>query len=133
VTERIEGQGFVWLRSSTDIEAVALLVRRFPFMLELGESEQELAVMGAFYAYGLLAREIVARALDEDFLRDAAKFVNELATSNDSYLENLACIGILEAIVDTPEVDEKLMKYLGAKALEMRKKLRDDSSLRTSI
>jgi hypothetical protein len=102
-------------------------------MLELGESEQELAVMGAFYAYGLLAREIVARALDEDFLRDAAKFVNELATSNDSYLENLACIGILEAIVDTPEVDEKLMKYLGAKALEMRKKLRDDSSLRTSI
>ena len=122
VNERIEGSGFVWLRSSTGTEAVALLIRRFPFMLELGESEQELAEMGAFYAYGVFAREVVTRA-DEDFLRDAAKFVNELAVSNDSYLENLACLGILEAIVDTPEVDEKLMKYLGAKALEMRKEL----------
>ena len=123
VTERIEGPGFVWLRSSTDIDAVALLVGRFPFMLELGESEQELAAMGGFYAYGVFAREIVTRALDEDFLRDAAKFVNDLAMSNDSYLEELARTGILEAIVGTPEVDEKLMNYLGAKALEMRKKL----------
>jgi hypothetical protein len=123
VTERINGPGFVWLRSSTDIDAVALLVRRFPFMLELGETEQELAVEGAFYAYGVFAREVVTRALNEDFLRDAAKFVNELVMSNDSYLEELACIGILAAIVDTPEVDEKLMNYLGATALEMRKKI----------
>jgi hypothetical protein len=123
VTERIEGPGFVWLRSSTDTEAVALLVRRFPFVLELGESEQELAGMGAFYTYSVFAHEVAKRLFDEDLLRRTGEFVNELAMSHDSYLEDLACVGILEAIVDTPEVDEKLMKYLGAKALEMRKEL----------
>jgi hypothetical protein len=119
VAEGIQGDNFVWHRSSSDADAIGLLVRRFPFVLDLGESEQELAEMGAFYAYGIFTREIVKRALDEDLLRNAAEFVNDLAMSNDSYLESLACIGILEAIVDTPEVEERLSRYLGGKALEM--------------
>ena len=79
--------------------------------------------MGAFYAYGIFSNEIVKRGADEMFLREVAEFINELATSNDSYLEELAWIGILEAIADMPEIDEKLNRYLGAKALEMRKQI----------
>jgi hypothetical protein len=116
MTRDVQGPDFVWKRSATDAEAVSLLVQRFPLLLELGESQEELASTGAFYAYGRLADQITQKMSDASFLSAAAEFINELTLSSDPFLEELAQTGVLEAIAGTPEIARELTKYLGEKA-----------------
>jgi hypothetical protein len=122
MAEPIQGREFVWLRSSTSTEAVSLLVSRFPLVLDLGDSERELVDFGAFYTYGLFAAEIVRRG-EEDLLRRVAEFINHLATSKDSFLEELARDELLQTIAAVPEVDQRVSQYLGSEALQMRQQI----------
>jgi hypothetical protein len=87
---------FISVKTAGPKEAVSLLLERFPMVLDLGESREELEDTGPFYAYNQFASEVQKRVNDEDFLKAVCTFMDELAASNDPLLENLLTVSVLE-------------------------------------
>lgn len=107
---------FVLLKTCTPAEAVSLLVDRFPIMLDLGESLDELKETGPFYAYDRFGAEVTNRANDEEFLRQVCLFIDELAASKDLLLEDVLVVSLLETFAEDPAVAAKVEILVGEKA-----------------
>jgi|SRR3954447_3684353 hypothetical protein len=110
---------FTLVRTFTPAEALALLVKRFPLVVQLGESEEELSETGPYYAYGVFASEAAGRAADPEFVRELARFANELAQSGDPLLRDLLITTIFEELAVDPELAARLKNFLGLKAREL--------------
>ena len=98
---------FIIRRTMQPEEAVQLLLQRFPWLRELGDSDAELIRFGPYYAYGVFAREANRRVEDSEFLQSLASFVDELAESADRLLEDLVVIEIFEEAAGHPLVRQK--------------------------
>jgi len=107
----------------TSAEAVALLVERFPMVLDLGESQQELVKTGAFYAYDRFASEAQNRVNDPNFLRLIGFFIDELAESKEPLLQELLIVSLLEKLAEEPKVAAKFEPHIGEKAKGLLKEV----------
>jgi hypothetical protein len=103
---------FVIKPSVTPEQAIELLVQRFPIVLSLVDSRDELTQMGPYYTYGVLAGEVKPRIADREFLKSMGTFVNELAKSTDPLLRNLLLTVILERIADDPYTAATFRYYI---------------------
>jgi hypothetical protein len=69
-----------------------------------------------YYVYDLLSNEMVRRWKDEPFHKRSCEFIDRLAESGDSVLEELLVICILETLAVDVEVATQSTACLGAKA-----------------
>ncbi len=97
-------------------DALDLAFRTFPELnakfdgLDADLSEE------VFSVYDLLSNETVRRWDDERFRRRSCDFMDSLAESSDSLLEELLVICLLETLVVNAEVAGQARASLGAKA-----------------
>lgn len=96
--------------------AVTLLVDRFPEVLARVDSPQDAFTASPYMAYGLFAQEIVEKNEDDAFLKKASGFINELAESRDSLLEEVLVVSVLERIAEDVYLADKMKAQLGDKA-----------------
>ena len=66
--------------------------------------------------YDLLGAEMVMQWNDETFRKRSCQFMNDLAASGDSLLEELLIICVLESLAADATVSEQARKCLGEKA-----------------
>jgi hypothetical protein len=104
------------LKKLTPAEAVSLLIERFPMVLDLGESREELIDTGPFYAFERFASEALKRKSDKNFLQLVGFFVDELAESKDPLLQELLVVSVLEKLAEDPNAAVKLIPHMGEKA-----------------
>lgn len=95
-------------------DAIALLVGRFP-ALQRTVHEDDL-LESPHIAYGLLATEVLENSSDELLLNEAARFIDDLANSGDSLLEELLVIDVLEGIAQDPDVARTLKARINPKS-----------------
>jgi hypothetical protein len=107
---------FILVKTVTPAEAVSLLVDRFPFMLDLGESLEELKETGPFYTYVLFGEQVKRKQNDAAFLRLVSGFIDELAASNDWLLEEVLVVSLLEKLAEDPGLAAKLDVLISEKA-----------------
>jgi len=81
-------------------------------MLTLGDSREDLARLGPYYAYGVFGGYVGSRGDQGDFLKSVGKFANELAESKDPLLRDLLITAILERVAQQPGTAAKLRTYL---------------------
>jgi hypothetical protein len=112
--------------------AIALLVDRFPEILARVESPQDAFMAPPYLAYGLFAQEIVTRKEDDTFLNRASGFVDELAESGDSLLEEVLVVSVLERIAEDASLADKLKARLREKAKNMMRQVEADYFGRTT-
>src|SRR3989442_15834155 len=99
----------------TGTEAVALLMERFPALKEKVGDPNDLFEM-PHVTYGLLATELVENSADEGLLDAASRFINDLANSGDSLLEELLVIDILEGLAQDPDLARRISGRINPKA-----------------
>ncbi|MCZ2155129.1 MAG: hypothetical protein LC114_14725 [Bryobacterales bacterium] len=97
----------------TAFEAVSLLVGRFP-ALKSTVDEDDLWT-SPHIAYSLLATEVLERRTTST-LAAVAEFIDELADSGDSLLEELLVIDVLEGIAQDPDVARLLRAKVSEKS-----------------
>jgi hypothetical protein len=103
--------------------AIVLLVDRFPEVLARVEAPQDAFMAPPYLAYELFAEEVVARREDDAFLNKASGFIDELAESGDSLLEEVLVVSVLEHIAQDVSVADKLKTKLRERARGMMKKV----------
>jgi len=97
----------------TATDAVSLLVSRFPAFKQTIDEDD--LWTSPHIAYGLLATEVLDKGTDS-LLGAAARFIDELANSGDSLLEELLVIDVLEGIAQEPDVARRLRAKIGPKS-----------------
>lgn len=100
----------------TATDAVELLILRFPTLKARVDHPDDLFEM-PHVTYGLLATEVLENRNDEVLLRRVARFVDELANSGDSLLEELLVIDVFEGIAQAPDMTGKLKTKITPKAI----------------
>lgn len=101
----------------TATDAVALLVERFPILKERVDDPGDLFEM-PHVTYGLLATEVLDNSGDDVLLTTVAEFIDELANSGDSLLEELLVIDILEGLAQDPGIARRISARINPKAVE---------------
>jgi hypothetical protein len=101
----------------TNLDAIGLLVARFPIILSRIDTREDLTTAAPYFAYSLLGGEVIARAADPQFMMDVCKFLNFLAESKEPILEEVLVVSVLERIADEPTVVNLLRPCLGESAL----------------
>jgi hypothetical protein len=101
----------------TNLDAIDLLVKHFPILLSRVDSREDLEIAAPYFAYGLLATEVINRAGDEQFVREVCKFLNFMADSRDAALEELLAVSVLERVADEPAVVNSVKRCLNKGAL----------------
>jgi hypothetical protein len=96
----------------TSKEAIGLLTERFPVIKTRVEDPDDLSVAEPYYAYGLLATEILDGAHPTKFLESACGFVNELAESQDPLLEEVLVVSVLEKVAEDRSLSDRIKPYL---------------------
>lgn len=99
----------------TDEDAISLLVTRFPILRTKIDDPEDL-VTGPHYAYSLLANEILENRNDEELLKAASAFINELANSGNGLLEELLVVDVLEGLAENPDLARHFAERVGPKA-----------------
>ncbi len=117
---------FIIRKTWTPIEAVSLLIRRFPVVLDLGESESELKQVGPYYAYANFAGRILPDLSDKSVRNSVVKFIDELAESQDSLLEDVLITSVLEKIAEDPERSHEIRLELQQKGAELLRKVEEE-------
>lgn len=97
----------------TPKNAVLLLVQHFP-SLKQSIDEDDLLTR-PHIACSLLAAEVLENNTDEVLLTATARFVDDLANSHDSLLEELLVIDILEGVAQNADVSRRLQTQLSIK------------------
>jgi hypothetical protein len=103
--------------------AVALLLDRFPEVLARVDSPEDAFTAPPYFAYGLLAQEIIAKKKDHDFLIRASAFMSELAEDGDALLEEVLVVSVLERVAEDESLVVKLKGELRAKARDLMKQV----------
>jgi hypothetical protein len=103
--------------------AVALLVDRFPEVLARVDSPQDAFTASPYMAYGLFAQEIIEKEEDNTFLKKASGFINELAESRDSLLEEVLVVSVLERIAEDVSLTDRVKVQLRDKARSLLKRV----------
>lgn len=98
----------------TPIDAVSLLVARFPALREIVDADG--LSTSPHIAYGLLATEVLEKSADEALLDAVARFIDDLANSGDGLLEELLVIDVLEGIAQDPDVARRLKARINQKS-----------------
>src|ERR1035437_9615491 len=101
----------------TSLNAINLLLKHFPVLLTRVDSQDDMMTAPPYFAYGLLATEVITRAADEEFVRDVCKFLDFMAGSGDPILEEVLVVSVLERIADEPGVVSSLRHCLGKATL----------------
>jgi hypothetical protein len=96
--------------------AISLLIDRFPVLRQRVDDPGDLLI-GPHFAYSLLATEALDRHTDEAFLDSVVEFINDLATSGDSLLEEVLVVDILEGIAQDPNLSNRIKANMSPKAL----------------
>ena len=107
----------------TASDAVSLLLEKFPMMLQLVESPDDLLIAAPFHAYESFASEIERKLHDKAFLDSAASFINELAESGDPLLENVVTVSVLERLASDPSIAAEIKRYIGTRARDWMKRI----------
>jgi len=110
------GGSFIRKRIMTASEAVSLLTEKFPGVMKLVESPDELMIAAPFYAYERFASHVQSRIDDQAFLRSVGEFIDELASSNDPLLENILAVTLLEKLAENPSVIAAVKPHIGIQA-----------------
>jgi len=118
---------FIIRKTCTPVEAVSLLVRRFPVVLDLGETKSELEQQGPYYAYANFASRILADLNDKSVRDSVVKFIDELAESQDTLLEDVLITSILEKIAEDPELSHNIRLELQQKGAGMLRRVEEES------
>jgi hypothetical protein len=103
--------------------ALAVLVDRFPEVLARVDSPQDAFMAPPYLGYGLFAQEIVTRREDDAFLNKASRFIDELAESGDSVLEEVLVVSVLERIAEDASLAQKVKAKLRERARNMMKQV----------
>jgi hypothetical protein len=101
----------------TSSEAIDLLVKHFPILLSRVDVKEDLAFAPPYFAYGLLATEVINRSEDREFVREVCKFLNFMAASGDPILEEVLAVSVLERIADESGVVINVRQCLDRGAL----------------
>ena len=102
------------------------LFERFPYLLKKGEHNPEDLEL-AYYVFGneLLAREVRELLINDrssPLLQKYFSFIEEMLSSNDKLVVELAIIGFIESLTNDGEIEALAQLYMGEKA----KKAYDD-------
>jgi hypothetical protein len=94
-------------------DAVSLLVSRFPALRETVDKDS--LWTSPHIAYGLLATDLLEEGTTSS-LNEVAQFVDELASSGDSLLEELLIVDLLEGIAQDANLARRLRAKIGPKS-----------------
>jgi hypothetical protein len=94
-----------------------MLMQRFPQLSTLFGSPAEPGQ--PYYAYERLGEEIQQHYSDRLFVQSAGRFIDELALSGDSLLENLLVVSVLEGLAVDPEAARTIRLHIGKEATKM--------------
>lgn len=101
----------------TNLDAIELLLKHFPILLSRVDSKEDMEIAAPYFAYGLLATEVINRVGDEQFIRKVCKFLNFMAESKDAILEEVLAVSVLEKIADEPAVVNSVKRWLNEDTL----------------
>ena len=96
--------------------ALALAFTTFPELKDKFDGPDDEFLEDVYYAYGLLSTEIVGRWIDESFRKRCCQFMDGLAESGDSLLEELLVVCLLEKVAEDSTISERAKTCLGEKA-----------------
>jgi hypothetical protein len=106
-------------------EALALLRSRFPELASEFSALPEMDATDAYHVYGCFAAQAMLRRGDEAFMSRVFQFVNELAASLDSTLDDLLAFSVLETFGQDVEFCDLLYPNICVKAQQMLKDLEE--------
>lgn len=109
----------------TGTDAVALLIERFPALMERVDDHSDLFEM-PHVTYGLLGTELLENSGDEALFNGVSQFIDELANSGDDLLEELLVINVLEGIAQDSNLATKLSTRISPKAASFLKAVERD-------
>jgi hypothetical protein len=96
-------------------QAIHLLIDRFPILNRRVEDPDDL-VGAPHFAFSLLAAETLERRTDEAFLDRVGEFIDDLANSGDSLLEEVLVIDVLEGIAQDPDLARRMGQRINSKS-----------------
>lgn len=96
--------------------ALDLAFATFPEIKDEFDSPEDEFLGDVYYVYGLRTTEIVSHWNDETLRKRSCRFLDGLAESGDSLLEDLLVVCILEAFALNPDISKKAKTCLGEKA-----------------
>jgi hypothetical protein len=96
--------------------ALSLALQTFPELEDRFEDPGDDFLSDVYYVYGLLATEIVNRWVDRQFRHRACMFIDRLANSGDSLLEELLVVGLLERLAEDAALATEAKACVSAKA-----------------
>ena len=116
----------------TTENAVSELVRRIPAFQKARSSDSSFLshddgspylVFGDFGRFLLTHMNGERPELHEGLLKNAFQFVDEMLTSSNPELINLAHVGVLEVLADSPDVFDLAKKYMSQRARQEMEQL----------
>ena len=114
----IEGSGFTILPDGHK-HARDLAFTTFPELRDKFDGPQDEFLDDTYYVYDLLASEMLSQWTDETFRKRSGGFLDALANSGDSLLENLLVVCLLESLAANEGISSRVKIDLGEKAREV--------------
>lgn len=96
--------------------ALDLAFTKFPELKDKFDGPDDEFLEDVYYVYGLLATEMVSQWNDETFRKRCCQFLDGLAESGDSLLEDLLVVCLLERLAVDVAISEQAKTWLGEKA-----------------
>lgn len=110
----------------TSEETVQLLINRFPFVVKLVETPEDVYFSAPFYIYERFSEHLRKHHTDEEFLVSVCQFIDDLANSSDSFLHEVLGLSILESVAQDVALADKIKSRICEKSKGMLKKIESD-------
>jgi len=97
-------------------KALELAFNKFPELKDKFDGPEDEFLKDVYFVYGVLATEMVSHWNDDKFRKRTCEFLNALAESGDSLLEELLVVCLLERLAVDAAISEQAKACLGEKS-----------------
>jgi hypothetical protein len=112
--------------------AIAMLVDKFPNLLDRVDSPLDAFIASPYLAYGLFAQEVIDNRSDRTFMDRVCAFIDQLAESGDKLLEEVLVLSVLERVAEDGSLARELKGKLGVKAQKLIERVESEYFGRTN-